>query len=228
MSKDNVSTILLLAVAGVGGYLLLDKFGSFKKGIDEAVTNVTETVDKIYNNPVSDTSRTILDDAGILDKDNPVSTIASSGSLATNPINRLFDIFGAIGSKIVTGVKERAEDPAEAFKQEVKQMGTSTILNPVSSITNFFGGLFTGNKDTSTPIEEKRPTQDLSKYEVKNKALYDKILGEGNYEVIGAPLTKEAKEERKLNPVPTKSFEELAQQDNFMGRVAKYVLSKKS
>ena len=240
MSKTtDIATIAVLGALGVGGYLIFknkDEIGKFFGGIGDGIGNFTDSVGKLYGDTVTgiqkgaeDVAKTVGDVGGGIAQ-GATNVLSGVGSGAEKTVTGIGNTLAGVGvglEKTVTGVA----DGATKFFSGVA-MG---LQNTVTGIGDFFGDLFNNRvtedapttkapTETKTPIMQGKPSsQDLSKYKVKNKALYDKTYGEGNYEVIGAPLNM-TKEEKASRPVL--SFNQLAEKDNFIGRVAKYVLKK--
>ena len=234
MSKSNAGTIALVAVAGIGAYLLYGKFGGIGKGIKETVENVTETAKTVYDNPVSDSARTILDDSGLIDNEDPISTIVTSKPLATNPLQA----FTGIANLFATGIKNATDTASKAISdgfdtivvENVKNLGTTISGNPVNTVVNFVSGLLNQNKETNTGIKDRESmTSDtvlqngkLVEKDAKTKMI-ERTSGIEVKEIIGAPSTLTKEERAKL---PTKTIDELAQGTSFINRVFAYAKSK--
>ena len=229
MSKSkgtDIVTIALLGALGVGGFLIFKnrkEIGNFFGGIGEGVQDFTDGIGNWYGETVTNIQKGVDDigkNVGGFFDGIVKGTTGFFGDLSGSYVN----FIGGI-QDTVTGIQKGAGEFAD-------------------SVGNFFGGIadgigdFFGGKrvteeapepvkapeESKTPIMQGSPSsQDLSKYEVKNKALYDRIYGEGNYEVIGAPL-KMTEEEKKSRPVL--SIDQLAEKDNFIGRVAKLAKEK--
>jgi len=235
MSKSNAGNIALVAVAGLGAYLLYGKFGGIGKGIKETVENVTETAKTVYDNPVSDSARTILDDMGIIDKEDPISTIVTYKPLATNPLQA----FTGIANLFATGIKNATDTAGKAISdgfdtivvENVKTLGTTISGNPVNSIVNFFSGLLNQNKETNTDIKDRESMTSntvlkngqLVEKDAKTKMI-EKVSGIEVKEIIGAPSTLTKEERENLPVVPV---EKLAERNDFTGRVAKLAVKVK-
>ena len=240
MSKtSDIATIAVVALLGAGGFLIYKNrneignfFGGigqgvqdFTDGIGKGVGDFTDSVGKWYGDTVEGIQKGV-DDAG-----------KEVGSFFGGIVDGATNFFSGVGMGLqntVTGIQKGVDDftagAGDFFGGIAEGAG-----NLVDGIGDFFGGLFNNRveedapmtkapSETKTPIMQGSPSsQDLSKYKVKNKSLYDSIYGEGNYEVVGAPsaLTKEEKEK-----LPTKTVAELAKGTSFISRVFSYAKSK--
>ena len=225
MSKSkstDIVTIALLGALGVGGFLIFKnrkEIGNFFGGIGEGVQDFTDGVGKWYGDTIEGIQKGV-DDVGKNVGDFFGGIFNDIGSSYVN-------FFGGIGKGLqdtVTGIQSGVDDFTK---------GAGDFFGGIAQgVTDFFSGkrvtedapTTKAPEETKTPIMQGSPSsQDLSKYKVENKSLYDSIYGEGNYEVVGAPsaLTKEEKEK-----LPTKTTAELAKGTSFISRVFSYAKSK--
>lgn len=213
MSKSkgtDIVTIALLGALGVGGFLIFKnrkEIGNFFGGIGEGVQDFTDGVGNWYGETVTNIQKGV-DDVG-----------KNIGGFFQDLTGSYVNFIGGIRDT-VTGIQKGAGEFAD-------NVG-SFFGGIADGIGDFFGGKrvteeapepVKAPEETKTPIMQGSPSsQDLSKYKVENKSLYDRIYGEGNYEVIGAPLNM-TEEEKKARP--TLTINQLAERDGFIGRVFK-------
>jgi len=206
MSKTtDIATIAVVGGLGVGAYFLYknrkgigDFFDGIGKGFSEMIDNIS---------------------SGLGDVGETVTNVATEvAKPITEPV-----------TKITEDVKDN--NPLGVFTDVLNFVWD---LSPVDEFLTFLNP----KQKTSTPITENREAAPVIKYTpsdytvdkngkplttIQKKAASDSGINPDDVEIIGAPSTLTKEEREKL---PTKTINELASQNNFIGRVFKSVKDK--
>lgn len=225
MSKSkgtDIVTIALLGALGVGGFLIFKnrkEIGNFFGGIGEGVQDFTDGVGKWYGDTIEGIQKGV-DDVG-----------KNVGGFFDGIVKGTTNFFGGVGiglQNTITGIQKGAQDFADNagnFFGGIAE-GAGDL---VQGIGDFFSGkrVTEGAPMTTTKAPEYSNTVlqngKLVEKDAKIKMI-EKTSGQEVKEIIGAPSTLTKEERAKL---PTKSFEELAQRNDFIGTVAKLAVKVK-